>query len=332
MKRREFLGVFGGAAAWPLAARAQQPGGVRRVGVLMAGTATDTVRQSYVAEFVQGLRQLGWTEGQNLRIDVRWNVAADAELSRTYAAQLIGLMPDVILAATTPNLTAIQQATSTVPIVFLQVSDPVVQGFVPNLTHPGGNVTGFSDNEFSIGGKWVDLLKEVAPGLARVAIMFNSDTSPQSQFYLRAIEAAAPSVGVQAIAVPIRAPADIEADLASFARQPNGALILPPDTFTVLRYKLMADLAMRNRLPSIATNIEFAKGGGLMSYGTDINLIGQFRQAATYVDRILKGAKPGDLPVQLRDKYSLVINLKTAKTLGLTLPPGLLAIVDEVIE
>jgi putative tryptophan/tyrosine transport system substrate-binding protein len=207
--RREFITFLGGAAAWPLAARAQQPGGARRIGLLMNGPATDAARQSYLAAFVQQLRQLGWTDGQNLRIDVRWS-ASDPELARIYAAQLIGLLPDVIIAASTINLTALQQATSTVPVVFTAVSDPVAQGFVSNLTHPGGNLTGFSDNEFSIGGKWVGLLKEAAPGLARVGVMFNPDVSPQTQFYMRLIETAAPSLGVQAIAVPVRAAADVE--------------------------------------------------------------------------------------------------------------------------
>jgi putative ABC transport system substrate-binding protein len=331
MKRRAFITLLGGAAAWPLAARAQQPGRVRRVGVLMSGVATDPLRQSDLAAFVQGLRQLGWTEGQNLGIDVRWD-AGDVELSRIYAAQLIGLMPDVILTASTTNLTVIQQATSTVPVVFLQVSDPVAQGFVASLSHPGGNLTGFTSYEFSMGGKWLNLLKEAAPGLTRVAVMFNPDTAAQSQFFMRSIEAAAPSIGVQAIFLPVHATADIEPALASFARQPNGGLILPTDTFTRLRQKLITDLALRNRLPSIGAFEDFTKDGGLMFYGTDINLIAQYRQAATYVDRILKGAKPGDLPVQQREKYSLGINLKTAKTLGLALPPGLLAIADEVIE
>ena len=209
---------------------------MRRVGVLMNGAATEAESQSYVAAFVQGLRQLGWIEGQNLRIDIRWN-AGDAALARIYAAQLIGLMPDVILAASTINLTVVRQATSTVPVVFVQVSDPVAQGFVASLTQPGGNITGFSAYEFSIGGKWLDLLKEVAPGLARVAVMFNPDTSPQSKFFMRAIEAAAPSLGVQAIAVPVRATADIEPALESFARQPNGGLILPTDSLHALAPK-----------------------------------------------------------------------------------------------
>jgi putative tryptophan/tyrosine transport system substrate-binding protein len=332
MKRRDFITLLGGAAAgWPLAARAQQTSGVRRVGVLMNSVATETLYQSYLAAFVQGLRELGWTEGQNLRVDIRWN-AGDVELARTYAAQLIGLMPDVILASSTTNLTVIRQATSTVPIVFMSVSDPVAQGIVPSLTHPGGNLTGFSSNEFSMGGKWLDLLKEAAPGLTRVAVMFNPDTSPQSKFYMQAIEAAASSLGVRAIAVPIRATADIESALESFSRQSNGGLILPTDTFTTLRQKLIIELAARNRLPSISAYEDFPKDGGLMYYGSSIYLIDQYRQAATYVDRILKGAKPADLPVQQKDKYTLAINLKTAKALGLTLSPRLLAIVDEVIE
>jgi putative ABC transport system substrate-binding protein len=331
MRRRDFITLLGGAAAWPLAARAQQTGGGRRIGVLMAAAATDMVRQSALAAFFQELRELGWTEGQNLRIDVRWN-PGDAEVGRLYAAQLIGLMPDVILAAGTTNLTVIRQGTSTVPIVFLQVSDPVAQGFVASLTHPGGNLTGISDNEFSIGGKWLGLLKEAAPGLARVAVMFNPDTSPQSQFYLRSIETAAPRLDVQVSAVAIHAPAEIEPALAGFARQPNGGLILPTDTFIGLHQTLIADLAAHNRLPSIGAREDFPKDGGLMYFGTNVNLADQYRQAAIYADRILKGAKPGDLPVQLRDKFSLSLNLKTAKALGLTLSSGLLSIADEVIE
>jgi putative tryptophan/tyrosine transport system substrate-binding protein len=330
MRRRDFITLLGATAVWPIAARAQ-PGPVRRIGVLMNGAATETRPQSYVAAFVQALRQLGWTEGQNLRIDVRWN-AGDAALARLYAAQLIGLMPDVILASSTTNLTVIQQATSTVPVVFVQVSDPVEQGFVASVTKPGGNLTGFSMYEFSVGGKWVDLLKEIAPGLARVGVMFNPDTSPQSKFFMRSIEAAAPSLGVQAIVVPVRATADIEPAFESFARVPNGGLVLTTDTFTGLRQQLIAELAGRHRLPSISSQAEFVKHGGLIYYGANVNLIDQFRQAATYVDRILKGAKPGDLPVQRADKYTLVINLKTARALGLTVPLPLLGLADEVIE
>jgi putative tryptophan/tyrosine transport system substrate-binding protein len=331
LRRREFITLLGGAtAAWPLAVRAQSSP-VRRIGVLMNGAATETIPQSYVATLVQALREVGWTEGKNLRLDIRWN-AGDAALARTYAAQLIGLMPDVILASSTTNLTVIQQATSTVPVVFVQVSDPVEQGFVASLTKPGGNLTGFSMYEFSIGGKWVNLLKEVAPGLARVGVMFNPDTSPQSKFFMRSVEVAAQSLGVQAIVVPVRATADIEPAFESFARAPNGGLILTTDTFTNLRQKLIADLASRHRLPAISSNSNFPKDGGLIYYGASISLIAQFRQAATYVDRILKGAKPGDLPVQQADKYTLVINLRTASALGLTVPLPLLGLADEVIE
>jgi putative tryptophan/tyrosine transport system substrate-binding protein len=330
MKRRQFIAAVGGAAAWPVVADAQQAERVRRVGVLMYGVATDKVVQSYLAAFIQGLRQLGWTEGQNLRVEVRWN-ASDAGLARVYAAQLIGLMPDVILAVTTINLTVIQQATSTVPVVFLVVSDPVAQGFVASVRRPGDNLTGFSAYEFSIGSKWLDLLKEVAPRLARVAVMFHPDESPQSKFFMQSIEAAAPSLGVQAIATPARTTADIEPALASFAHQPNGGLILTTGTFTLLHQTLIADVAGRYRLPSIASQ-SFAKNGGLMDHGESTDYVSQFRQAASYVDRILKGSKPGDLPVQGPDKYRLVINAKTAKALGLTIPETLLATADEVIQ
>jgi putative ABC transport system substrate-binding protein len=329
LRRRQFITLLGGAAAaWPLAAEAQS-GPVRRVGVLMNSTATDATWQSYFAAFVQALRQFGWIEGQNVRIDTRWS-AGDAALARIYAAQLIGLTPDVILASSTTNLTVIQQATSTVPVVFIQVSDPVAQGFVANVTRPGGNLTGFSMYEFSIGNKWLDLLKEIAPSLARVGVMFNPDTSPQSKFFMRSIEAAAPSLGVQASVIPVRATADIEPAFERFA--PNSGLILPTDSFTNLRIELIADLAARHRVPSISGYDRFPKVGGLMYYGVQINSLDQFQQAASYVDRILKGTQPGDLPIQRADKYTLVINLKVAKALGLTVPLPLVGLADEVIE
>jgi putative ABC transport system substrate-binding protein len=331
IKRRDFLTLLGGAAVWPLAARAQQGERMRRIGVLMNDAATEAVSQSYVAEFVQRLRQLGWVEGRNIRIDVRWN-AGDAALARIYAAQLIGLIPDVILAASTANLRVVQQATNSVPVVFVRVSDPVEQGFIASLTKPGGNLTGFSTYEFSVGGKWVDLLKEFAPSLTRVAVMFNPDTAPQSKFFMRSVEAAGPSHGVQAIATPVRTTIEIETALQNFSREPNGGLILPTDTFTRLRSKLIAELAERHRLPSISAYPDFAKDGGLMYYGALTNLPDQFRQAASYVDRILRGEKPGDLPVQQADKYILVLNLKTAKALGLTVPLPLSGLADELIE
>jgi putative tryptophan/tyrosine transport system substrate-binding protein len=236
--RREFLATLGGAAAaWPFAARAQQ---ARRVGVLMGFPATDSLAQAYVAAFLQALRQFGWIEGQNLHIDIRWN-AGGAALGQTYAAQLIGLQPEVILAVTTKNLEVIREATTTVPVVFVQVSDPVAQGFVANLTKPGGNLTGFSAYEFSTGGKWLDLLKEIAPSLARAAVLFNPDTSPQSKFFMRAVETAASSRGVRAIAIQVGAAAEIEPTITSFARESNGGLILPTDTFTTLHQKQIVD-------------------------------------------------------------------------------------------
>jgi putative ABC transport system substrate-binding protein len=331
MRRREVITLLGGAAvAWPVAARAEQPSGMRRIGVLMNGVATEADRQSWVTAFVQALRQSGWAEGQNIRIDVRWN-AGDAALARTYAAQLIGLMPDVIVAASTTNLMVIREATSTVPVVFVAVSDPVAQGFVASLTKPGGNITGFSNYEFSIGGKWLELLKEIAPGIARVAVMFNPDTSPQSKFFMRSIEVAAASLGVQAMATPVRTTAEIEPTIEMFARQPNSGLILPIDAFTRLRYKLIADTAVRYRLPSVGTAVEFVKDGGLMYYGVNINLVDQYRQMANYVD-ILKGEKPADLPVQAPTKYEFVLNLKTGKAMDLKVPLTLQVAADEVIE
>jgi putative tryptophan/tyrosine transport system substrate-binding protein len=331
LKRREFITLLSGAAMWPLAARAQQ---ARHIGVLMNASATETVPQSFVAAFVLALRQLGWVEGQNVRIDLRWN-AGDAQLARTYAAQLIGLTPDVILSASTTNLTILQQATSTVPIVFVQVSDPVVQGFVSNLARPGSNITGFSSFEFSIGGKCVELLKEVVPDLARVAVMFNPDTSPQTKYFLRAIEAAAQSFGVQVATSLVRTLADIEPAIEGLARSMNGGLILPTDSFTQLHHKLIVDFAARYRLPAISLGgggYDFAEAGGLMQYGQGAAVADQYRQAAAYIDRILKGAKAGDLPIQLATSYPLLINRKTATALGLEIPPKLLFTAEKVIE
>jgi putative tryptophan/tyrosine transport system substrate-binding protein len=331
MRRREFITLAGGAAvAWPLAARAQS-GAHRKVAVLMNGAATEAVPQLYFATFVQELNRLGWVEGQSLEVQVRWN-AGDAELSRLYAGQLIGLMPDVIVSSSTTNLIAIRQGTVAVPVVFLQVSDPVVQGFVTSITKPGGNLTGFGMYEFSVGGKWLGLLREIAPGLGRVGVMFNPDTSPQSKFFMRSIEASAPILGVQVSTLPLHATSDIAAAIEDFSRQPNGGLILPTDTFTRLRWPLMADLTIKFHLPTIGAEDDFCKDGGLMSYTGQVNLVDQFRQAAGYVNRILKGEKPGDLPIQMATKYKLTINFKVAKALGIDVPPGLSARADEVIE
>ena len=328
LRRREFITLLGGAAAWPLAAGAQA---MRRIGVLMGGAATNAATQSNLQAFVQALRQLGWIERQNVQIDLRWS-AADAELAKIYTAQLIGLMPDVILANSTLALTVLREATSTIPVVFLQVSDPVAQGFVASMTKPGGNLTGFSQYEFPIGGKWLDLLKQAVPGLARVAVMFNPDTSPQSRFFMKAVESAGTSLGVQVGAAPVHATGDIQPALESLAREPNAGLMLPTDGFTTLRERLIIELATRHRLPAIATNVSFVKDGGLMYYGIQSTLLDTWRQAANYVDRILKGAKPGDLPVQAPTKYQLIINLRTAKAFGLTVPLTLRGLADEVIE
>ena len=331
MRRREFIAGLGGAAAWPGAVLGQQPNRVRRIGALMQGSGTEPDYQLYLAAFVQGLRQLGWIDGQNLRIDIRWS-ASDAKLARAYSAELIGLVPDVILAASTLNLTMIQQATSSVAVVFVAIADPVKQGFVASIRQPGGNLTGFSLFEFSLGSKWINLLKDVMPGVMRVAVMFNPDASPQAKFFMAVIEAEAPSLGVQVIPMPVRAFAEIEPALASFAGQPNNGLILLPDIFLTLHISLIADLVGRYRLPAIGSTPNFARYGGLMAYGNTVKLAEQFRQAATYVNRILKGAKPSDLPVQGADRYGLIINLRTAKALGLTVPLALSGQADEVIE
>jgi ABC-type uncharacterized transport system substrate-binding protein len=241
-------------------------------------------------------------------------------------------MPDVILAVTSINLEIVRQATNTIPVIFAQVSDPVTQGFVASLRKPGGNLTGFAGTEFSVGGKWLDLLKEIAPGLAHVAVMFNPDTAPQAKLFMRSIEAAASSLRVESVVVPVRATSEIERAFESITRAPDGGLILTTDPFTYPRQQLIAELASRHRLPAISWVPEFPKNGGLMSYGATINFVDQFRRAAGYVDRILKGEKPADLPVQAPTKYELMINLKTAKTLGLEVPTTLLARADEVIE
>jgi len=329
MRRREFLTLFGGAATWPLAAHAQQVGAVRRVGVLMNWAANQPEGQAEMVAFIAALRQLGWNEGQNLRVDVRWN-AGDVELAKIYAAQLIGLMPDVILAYSTINLAMIQQATNSVPVVFVAVTDPVEQGIVPSLTHPGGNVTGFSNLESAIGGKWLNLLKQVSPPLQLVAIMFNPDEAPQSKFYIQVIENAGIALGVKAVALPVRTRAEIEPAVENFAREGGGGLIMLPCAFTRLYLAPIAALVVRQGLPSISARRDFVAAGALMSYGTSI--YDEIKGAAGYFDRILKGAKAGDLPVQLASKFRLVINLTTAKALGLTIPDGMVLAADEVVE
>jgi putative tryptophan/tyrosine transport system substrate-binding protein len=309
------------AAASPLAAHAQQSDRVRRIGVLMNDVETGSNSRGYVAAFVQVLRDLGWIEGQNLRIVYRWN-GGNAELARTQAAELVALAPDAILSASTTNLTALQRLSPTTPIVFTEVSDPVAQGFVLNLAHPGGNITGFTAYEFTIGGKWLDLLKQIAPATARVAVVFNPELSPQSKFHLSSIEAAAQTFGVKVAAAPVHSIAEIEPAIENFSRQPNGGLIFPGDSFANVHRKLIVEIAAKHRIPAIYVTAVYARDGGLMSYSVDFD--DQFRQAASYIDRILKGTKAGDLPVQTSTKFSLVINLKAAKALGIELPMSLI--------
>ena len=330
MKRRDFMTALGGAAvAWSIPASAQRPDRMRMIGVLMPGVATEPDRQGWVAAFVQTLHKLGWEEDKNIRIEIRWN-AGDAERARASAAELIGLGPDIILASTTGNLEPLRRVTRTIPIVFTQISDPVAQGFVSNLAHPGGNITGFGAYEFSMGGKWLDLLKQAVPGLTRVAVMSNPKASPQSVPFSRSIEAAASSLGVQMIEAPVHDAADITHTIESFSHEPNGGLIITTDTFVISQRDLIVELATLHRLPSVASDLPFVRSGEFIYYGQDQE--NQFRQAAIYVDRILKGADPGNLPVQLPTKFTLVINLKAARALGVDVPVSLLLNADEVIE
>ncbi len=329
MRRREFITLIAGAAAWPLGARAQQPGSLRKVGMLINGDETDPEWKAYLAAFVQGLRSLGSVEGQNLRIEKRLSIG-EPTIARESATELLRFSPDVIFSSGTANLTALLRQAPTMPIVFVQVSDPVAQGFISNLAHPEGNITGFSAYEFTIGGKWIDLLKQVAPGLARVSLIFNPDTAPQSKFFLSSVEAVAPALGVQVTAAPVHDAADIERAVANSSSQPNGGLIFPTDAFLTLHRKLIVETAARHRMPSMYNSRVFAEAGGLMSYGIDYESV--FRQAAIYVDRILRGAKPSSLPVQGPSKFSFVINVKAAKALGLEVPMSLLFNADDYIE
>src|SRR6266487_2400087 len=326
MRRREILGVLCGPAAWPLAARAQQPGQMRRVGVLMNLAADDAEGQARLAAFVQDLQQLGWTDGRNVGIDVRW-AAGDARLFHRYAEELLALAPDVILASATPSVQALQQATRTVPIVFAQVGDPVGMGVVASLARPGGNTTGFTPMEFGFGAKWVELLKEIAPRVTRVAVLRDLTIGPAQ---LSAIQAVAPSFGVELNAVGVREASEIDRSVAAFARSSNGGLVVTASTSALVHRDLITMLAARHRLPAVYPFRYFVTVGGLISYGA--NSTDPYRRAAGYVDRILKGEKPADLPVQAPTKYELVINLKTAKALGLEIPPTVLARADEVIE
>jgi putative ABC transport system substrate-binding protein len=330
MKRRDFIALLGGAAAaWPLAARAQQGGRVRRIGVLMALAPSDPEAQMRVRAFEAGLRDVGWVEGRNIRIDYRW-APGDANALRREAAALLADTPDLILAHSTPVLAALRQDGLALPIVFVQVTDPVDGGFVANFARPGGHVTGFTSFEFTIGSKWLETLKTVAPTVQRVALIFNPDTAPFATKFWQPVEDAAPSFDATPMQMPVRNVGEIERAIAAFAREGNGGLMVLPDTSTINHRDLIIALAARYRLPAVYPFRVFATSGGLMSYGSDVADI--YRRAAGYVDRILKGAVVGDLPVQAPDKFEFVINLKTARALGLTMPPLLLARADEVIE
>jgi putative ABC transport system substrate-binding protein len=328
VRRRDFITLIGAAAAWPLAARAQQADRVRRVGVLMNLTADDPEASTRVTALAQGLQQLGWTDGRNVRIDYRWG-AADADHSRKYAAELVTLAPDVILASGTPAAAALQQATRTVPIVFVNAVDPVGAGLVDSLAQPGGNATGFILFEYGISAKWLELLREIAPQLKRAAVLRQPDIA-SGIGQLAVIQAAAPSFGVEVRPVGVRDAEEIERAVTAFARSPNGGLIVAASTLAGVHRKLIIALAARHRLPAVYSLRYYATAGGLISYGP--NSIDPFRRAADYVDRILRGEKPAKLPVQAPTRYELVINLKTAKAIGLEVPATVLARADEVIE
>jgi putative ABC transport system substrate-binding protein len=328
MKRREFITLVSGAAAWPLVARAQQGGAVRRIGVLNPFSEDDPEVQANITAFRHTLQKLGWTDGVNVRTDYRWG-GADPGRIRAHAIELVGLNPDVILVSTALALQPLLRETRSIPIVVAQISDPVGAGFIASLARPGGNLTGFTVAEFSMFGKLLEVLKDVAPHVIRVAVVHNPDQAPQLGMW-RAIEAAAPAFKVQLTAAGVRDVAAIERAIGQFEREPNAGLIVLPSPLTEGNRKLIIALAARHRLPAAYAFRHFVADGGLICYGVD--LADQYRQAASYVDRILKGEKPADLPVQQPTKFELVVNLKTANALGLDLPPTLLGRADEVIE
>jgi len=329
MKRRQFITLLGGAAAaWPIAARAQQTERVRRVGVLMPFPEDNPVGQARLQAFLQGLRQLGWADDRNFRIPTRWG-AGDADLTRKSAAELVALGPDVVMAFTSGAVAPLRQLTRTIPIVFAVVADPVGAGYVESLARPGGNLTGFTGQEYALSGKWLELLKEIVPRVTRVAVLRDSSIAA-GPGQLGAIQALAPSLGVELRPIDLHDSAEIERGIATFANNSNGGLIVTGSPLATVHRNLIITLAARHRLPTVYYERFFVTGGGLISYGPDY--LDQCRRAAGYVDRILKGEKPADLPVQSPTKYELVVNIMTAKALGLDLPPSLLARADEVIE
>ena len=330
MRRRDFIKVIAGAAAsWPLAARAQ-PDRVRRVGVLMGYPENDLEGPAFFAAFREALQKLGWVEGRNIQLDTRWASPDDGEARQRFAKELVALQPDLILSSVTPTTAALLQHTRTIPIVFATVADPVGSGFVASLAQPGGNVTGFQVWEASLGGKWLELLKEIAPRVTRVAMLFNPSVAPYAESFLNHFKAAASSFAVEPIAAPVRDISSLESAIVAQALAPNGGLIVIPDTFTDVHRAEIISLAARSGLPAVYPRRPFTELGGLLSYGTD--QFDTYRRAATYVDRILKGEKPSGLPVQTPVKFELVINLKTAKALGLNIPVALQQRADELIE
>jgi putative ABC transport system substrate-binding protein len=331
MRRREFIVRLGSAAvAWPSLARAQQGDRLRRIGVLMWGDENDSVNKSSFSAFIQALADLGWTDGRNVRMDFRW-AGGDFNRIQALAQELVGLQPDVIVASSTPTTVALQRETRTIPTVFAGVGDPVASGIVARLDRPGGNTTGFAMYEASLGGKWLELLSEIAPGLNRAAIMFNPGINPVSAYFMPSFETAARSLKVELIIAPVHDDVEIETAIIALGREPGGGLVCLLDGgFTTVHRAPIISAAARNNVPAVYGISYFARDGGLLSYG--VAPAEQWRLAATYVDRILRGEKPADLPVQFPTKFEFVINLKTARALGLTIPPNLLAIADEVIE
>ena len=330
LRRREFITLLGGAAAWPIAARAQQGEQMRRLGVLSSIGESDMEAQSMAAALHRGLRELGWVNGRNLQVDHRWG-AGNPERIAAFAKELVALKPEVIVAHTTPSVIALRRETDTVPLVFVQVSDPIGTGFITNMAHPGGNITGFTNFESSMVGKWVELLKEMAPGISRVAFLFNPQTAPYvTRYYQGPLEASARALGIEPWAASVSSAADIESAIAKFGREPGGGFIMMPDSFNIVHRDQITGLAAQYRLPAISPYRFAVREGSLMSYG--VEQVELFRLAASYVDRLLKGAKPAELPVQSPTKFELVINTKTAKALGIEVPITLLARADEVIE
>jgi putative ABC transport system substrate-binding protein len=328
VRRREFITLLGGAAALPVVARAQQSGRVRRVGVLMNVVENDPGGVAEMADFRQGLAELGWVADRNINIEFRWP-GGDLERAQALAKELVDLKPEVLISRSTPTTAALKRESDSIPIVFVNVTEPVEQGFVQSLARPGGNITGFTNFESMIGGKWLQLLKEVDPRITHIAIIFNPQTAPFAGLFLRSVEAAAPRLAVEVAAMPVQRDTDIEPAMTAFARRPAGALVAIPDSFTLQHRDLIIAAAARNRLPALYANLVSTPSGGLMAYAVDARDL--MHRAAGYVDRILKGEKPSELPVQQPAKFELSINLKTARALGLTVPQSLVSIADEVI-